>query len=101
MIASVSFTIGFTTAAVIALWQGSKALNQGIRYLKRLHQIPCSRCTYFTGDYRLKCTVDPFAALTEAAIGCPDYHPAGQEQRISGCGGAIAKIPLTALEKRY
>ncbi|NET08762.1 MAG: hypothetical protein F6K16_29510, partial [Symploca sp. SIO2B6] len=42
--------------------------REGIQHLKRLHQVPCSGCTYFTGDYRLKCTVHPIIALTEEAI---------------------------------
>ncbi|ELS04432.1 hypothetical protein Xen7305DRAFT_00041650 [Xenococcus sp. PCC 7305] len=42
--------------------------NQGINYIKKIHQIPCSNCVYFTGDHRLKCTVNPVNALTEDAI---------------------------------
>ncbi|NEP80770.1 MAG: hypothetical protein F6K39_22920 [Okeania sp. SIO3B3] len=49
--------------------------QQGINYVQRLHQIPCSRCTFFTGDYRLKCTVHPDNALTETALNCSDYEP--------------------------
>jgi hypothetical protein len=41
---------------------------------KRMHQIPCAGCQFFTGDYHLKCTVHPAIALSEAAIGCPDYR---------------------------
>ena len=83
--ASTLFATGLTTAIIFALWQGFHSLKQGFRHLHRLHQIPCSRCAYFTGDYRLKCTVDPFAALTESAIGCPDYQPS--EQKVMTCGG--------------
>lgn len=39
---------------------------------KRMHQIPCTKCRFFTGDYRLKCTVNPHVANTEEAIGCCD-----------------------------
>ena len=39
---------------------------------KRMHQIPCTKCRFFTGDYRLKCTVNPDIANTEQAIDCPD-----------------------------
>ncbi|HEY9646588.1 MAG TPA: hypothetical protein V6C88_09475 [Chroococcidiopsis sp.] len=52
------------------------AIHDGVRRLRRLHQIPCSRCAFFTGEYQLKCTVQPCKALSEAAIGCPDYQPA-------------------------
>jgi hypothetical protein len=43
--------------------------------VKRLHQIPCANCQFFTGDYRLKCTVNPYEALTEDAINCSDFCP--------------------------
>ncbi|MGB3531953.1 MAG: hypothetical protein WBA13_00385 [Microcoleaceae cyanobacterium] len=51
-----------------------KTFQQGWKHLQQLHQIPCSRCAYFTGDYRLKCTVCPSQALTEEAIGCRDFE---------------------------
>jgi len=51
------------------------ALRDGVRRSQELHRIPCARCQYFTGDYRLKCTVHPQRALTEWAIGCPDHRP--------------------------
>ncbi|MCC0176122.1 hypothetical protein I4641_03895 [Waterburya agarophytonicola K14] len=41
---------------------------------KKMHQIPCTKCRFFTGDYRLKCTVNPHFANTEEAIGCSDYY---------------------------
>lgn len=39
---------------------------------KKMHQIPCTKCRFFTGDHRLKCTVNPHVANTEEAIDCPD-----------------------------
>ncbi len=45
-----------------------------IKRSKKMHQIPCSDCQYFTNDYRLKCPVNPFQASTEAAINCQDYQ---------------------------
>lgn len=51
------------------------AVQDGIARLKRLHQIPCSRCAYFTGNYYLKCPVHPCKALSEEAINCLDYEP--------------------------
>ncbi|NJK39702.1 MAG: hypothetical protein HC835_00755 [Oscillatoriales cyanobacterium RM2_1_1] len=53
-----------------------RAFREGWTHLKRLHRVPCSRCAYFTGDYRLKCTVHPSLALTEDAIGCHDFEQA-------------------------
>jgi hypothetical protein len=38
-----------------------------------MHQIPCSRCQYFTNNYRLKCTLQPLIANTELAIDCADF----------------------------
>jgi hypothetical protein len=55
-------------------------LKKGANHLKRLHQIPCHACEYFTNDYRLKCTVHPKKACSEQAIGCIDFEP-----RTSAC----------------
>lgn len=44
-----------------------------IAQAKRMHQIPCTKCRFFTGDYRLKCTVNPELANTENAIDCNDF----------------------------
>jgi hypothetical protein len=52
------------------------AVQDGIARLKRLHQVPCSRCAFFTDSYYLKCTVHPCKALSEEAINCLDYEPA-------------------------
>ena len=45
---------------------------------KTMHRIPCSRCKYFTNDYRLKCPVHPHQALSESAIGCQDFESFGE-----------------------
>ncbi len=58
------------------LGMAGRTFKQGWNHLRQLHQVPCSRCAYFTGDYRLKCTVHPVHALTEDAIGCKDFEPA-------------------------
>ncbi|MBD2325410.1 hypothetical protein [Alkalinema sp. FACHB-956] len=67
------FTIawGLVGFLVVSL---TRSLRQGYKSVKRLHQIPCSTCRYFTGDYNLKCTIHPVIALSESAIGCRDYH---------------------------
>ena len=76
------------------IWSLQRAFREGIIHLKRLHSIPCSRCAYFTGDYRLKCTVHPKMALTEEALGCGDFESCGnqklclQEIYSSHCGSA-------------
>lgn len=45
----------------------------GMKNVKRLHQIPCPNCRFFTDDFRLKCTLHPTYALTEEAIDCCDF----------------------------
>ncbi|TAG95528.1 MAG: hypothetical protein EAZ09_07615 [Oscillatoriales cyanobacterium] len=45
-----------------------------VRRAQRMHQIPCANCVFFTGDYHLKCPVQPTIALSEDAIDCPDYR---------------------------
>ena len=49
-------------------------VREGVVYLKKLHQIPCDRCAFHTGEHRLKCTVNPYTAFTEDAICCRDYE---------------------------
>ncbi len=46
---------------------------------QRMHQIPCTKCLFFTADYHLKCTVNPSIANTEQAIGCSDYQRLQQD----------------------
>ncbi len=60
---------------IYSILNTKKALIEGIKQLKLLHQIPCSGCNYFTNDYRLKCTIDPSNALSEEAIGCIHFEP--------------------------
>lgn len=69
------FMIGILLLISIGLRNLCLSFWQGITYVKRLHQIPCSRCGFFTGDYHLKCTVSPNIALTENALNCSDYEP--------------------------
>ena len=58
----------------LIIWRTFTTAKQAINYVRRLHKIPCSNCAYFTGDYRLKCTVNPFKALSEEAIDCRDFE---------------------------
>lgn len=86
--------IGWTLVFSCLFWRSLSIVKQAVNHLQRLHQIPCDKCLYFTGDYRLKCTVNPLVALTETAIGCRDFAPGVQapspnEQR-TGCGSCIA-----------
>jgi hypothetical protein len=67
--------IGVWTLIGFFSWSVWLAAKDGIATVKRLHQIPCSDCRFFTGSYQLKCPVHPKAALTEEAINCCDYYP--------------------------
>ncbi|MEO1431734.1 MAG: hypothetical protein AAFV71_22285 [Cyanobacteria bacterium J06633_8] len=51
-----------------------RAFRQGAEQLKKLHQIPCYNCDFFTNDYRLKCAVHPTIACSEEALGCVDFE---------------------------
>ncbi len=55
-------------------WSLYRLIQDTVQTTRRMHQIPCSRCRYFTQDYFLKCTVHPKKALSEEAIGCRDYE---------------------------
>ena len=54
-------------------WTIVSAFLDAIARAKRMHQIPCANCRFFTNDYRLKCTMNPYIANTEKAIDCSDY----------------------------
>ncbi|MEO1430774.1 MAG: hypothetical protein AAFV71_17265 [Cyanobacteria bacterium J06633_8] len=49
--------------------------KKGTNHLKKLHDIPCAGCDFFTNDYRLKCTIHPSLACSEEAIDCIDFEP--------------------------
>ena len=55
-------------------WTLLSAILDVIARGKQMHQVPCTKCRFFTRDYRLKCTVQPHIANTEQAIDCPDYR---------------------------
>jgi hypothetical protein len=61
-------SLGFFCALAVAT-------ENSISRLKKIHQIPCNRCAFYTGEYRLKCTVRPCQAFTEEAIACLDWEP--------------------------
>ncbi|HEY9672355.1 MAG TPA: hypothetical protein V6D11_12985, partial [Waterburya sp.] len=63
-------TWGFILLIGLTLWSATRS---SIAIAKRMHEIPCTDCRFFTADYRLKCTVHPSIANTEAAIHCSDY----------------------------
>lgn len=62
----------FVISLVLSL---GNAMKDVLARSQKMHQIPCSRCQFFTNNYRLKCTVQPSIANTEQAIDCIDYYP--------------------------
>ncbi|MGD1944120.1 MAG: hypothetical protein ACFB0G_22720 [Leptolyngbyaceae cyanobacterium] len=68
---------------VLFITSGLFALDDGLKQLQRLHQVPCDRCRYHTGNAYLRCTLQPLSAFSENAIGCPDYEPQGPPDRVS------------------
>lgn len=66
------------TLITVSIFRFYQTTKEGIAYVKKLHQIPCHRCAFFTGDYRLKCTVNPYMAMSEDAINCRDFEPTCQ-----------------------
>ena len=83
---------------IFFFWNAKNTLQEGITKLKRLHQIPCSRCNYFTNDYRLKCTINPTNALLEDAIGCIDFEPGSSN--ICGAKRSAKKSKFTFVINR-
>lgn len=60
----------------LAVWHVVAATCDGLAQARQMHQIPCPDCQYFTNSHFLKCPIHPANALTETAIGCPDYQSA-------------------------
>lgn len=77
--------IGWVMLFALFIWAICVAFQDGMARLKRLHQIPCDRCAYFTGNTYLKCTVQPCRAFTEDALGCIDFEPAQANNVVRLC----------------
>ena len=75
----------WTLVFTCLFWRSLSIIKQAVNHLQRLHQIPCNKCVYFTGDYRLKCTVNPMVAMSETAIGCRDFIYNKQQTACSNC----------------
>lgn len=63
---------GMAIGFCLTIYQNCKA---GLFHVKRLHQVPCHKCKYFTNSCYLKCTINPQFACSEDAIDCRDYQP--------------------------
>jgi hypothetical protein len=66
--------VGAFSVLSLCSWSLISCILDVIAQAKKMHQIPCTNCRFFTGDYRLKCTVNPSIANTEQAIECEDYR---------------------------
>jgi hypothetical protein len=70
------FFCAFCAWAIVILSVSSfwVIVKQGADHVRKLHQIPCANCDFFTNDHRLKCTINPKLACTEEAINCRDFE---------------------------
>lgn len=59
---------------IFLIWTLGSAMRDTVNRAQQMHKIPCTSCQFFTDNYRLKCTVQPFIANTEQAIDCSDYR---------------------------
>ncbi|MEO0014678.1 MAG: hypothetical protein RLZZ535_3067 [Cyanobacteriota bacterium] len=66
--------VGAFSILSLCAWSLISCIVDVIAQAQKMHQIPCTKCRFFTGDYRLKCTINPSVANTEQAIGCGDYR---------------------------
>ncbi|MCG9892160.1 MAG: hypothetical protein MH252_13925 [Thermosynechococcaceae cyanobacterium MS004] len=63
---------GFIGLLSLSLWA---LVRDALSTSRRMHQIPCPHCRFFTNSAALKCTVHPATAMSEEAIQCPDFSP--------------------------
>lgn len=92
--ATILFALSAWVIMILLLWSMWTTCKTGISFIWKLHQVPCHNCEYFTNDYRLKCTVHPYKACSEQAIGCIDFEP-----KTAACN-ACQKGRIWKLEKR-
>jgi hypothetical protein len=75
LLAPIYFLVMTGALIFLRLSNSCKAAGNPNTSLKRLHQIPCNNCRFFTRSHYLKCAVHPSTALKKEAINCPDYCP--------------------------
>lgn len=84
--------------ALLVVWQVWAVVRDAMNQARRMHQIPCANCQFFTNDPLLKCPVHPRLAMSEQAIGCPDYQATGyqidQDKTASNVDRSSRQIPV-------
>lgn len=81
LLVPICFVLAWTTLA-FALWNLWAMMRDGVQRAKKMHQIPCANCQYFSGNYLLKCPIHPKEALSEAAIACRDFESTTMEPPV-------------------
>ena len=61
----------------LSIWHVWTLFRESLANAQQMHKIPCPNCKFFTSNYHLKCPVHPITALSEEAIGCPDFEQSG------------------------
>lgn len=63
-------------AAVVCVISDSwKLSRKDVTTHKQAAQLPCKKCRFFSNNPYMKCAVNPYTAMTKAAMDCPDYLP--------------------------
>jgi hypothetical protein len=75
LLGPVSFIVSWTVLFLMLSKIGTAARNEILVSIKRLHQVPCRNCQFFSNNTYLKCAVNPSTVLTEQAFNCSDYLP--------------------------
>ncbi|MEM8675712.1 MAG: hypothetical protein AAGF83_17835 [Cyanobacteria bacterium P01_G01_bin.67] len=65
----------WTLVFFASIWRISHLSQKAKAHFQKIHQIPCSNCVFFTGEYHLKCPLHPLISLSEQAIDCQDFEP--------------------------
>lgn len=68
----ICFVLAWSLVIILG-WSLWAATRDAVNKAKQMHEIPCANCQFFTNTHYLKCPVHPTTALSEEAIGCPDY----------------------------
>lgn len=80
-VANFVFAICMGLVLLSFFWSLCVSLRQGWTNLQQLHQMPCDRCVFFTGEYHVKCALHPYKALSVEAINCLEYESAAMSSR--------------------